>query len=62
MVVMTTGKEVNTTMVRVRMDLWHMLLNNPDNFHYFIGTLQENEWNDIECGTLVYTDGRKRRI
>ena len=37
-------------------------LNNPDNFHYFIGTLQENEWNDIESGTLVYTDGTKEEF
>ena len=33
-------------------------LNNPDDFHYFIGTLADNEDNDIESGTLFFTDGR----
>ena len=37
-------------------------LNNPDNFHYFIGTLAENELNDIESGTLVYRDGTKEEF
>ena len=37
-------------------------LNNPDNFHYFIGTLAEHDQNDIESGTLVYTDGTKEEF
>ena len=37
-------------------------LNNPDNFLYFIGTLAENELNDIESGTLVYRDGTKEEF
>ena len=33
-------------------------LNNHDGFHHFIGTLAENENNEIESGTLFFTDGR----